>query len=63
LLYDDAVAKTHDAAAEVRIQNSEVRIIKRLHTAIDAEKSLYGLFALASMMPVNPSLHLNVIKC
>jgi len=44
----DAAAKTQDAAAEVRIQKSEARIIKELHAAIDAGKPLHGLFALAS---------------
>ena len=46
---EGAAAQTQDAAAEVRIQNSEARIIKGLHIAIDAGKPLLGLFAPASM--------------
>jgi hypothetical protein len=46
--FQDAAAKTQDAAAEVRIQNSEARIIKELQKANDVGKPLFGHFALGS---------------
>ena len=44
----DAAAKTQNAAAEVRTQNSEDRRIKELHAANHGGIPLHGLFALAS---------------
>ena len=51
----DAAAKIQDAAAEVRIQNSEDRRIKELHAAIDGGKPLQGLFALACCSRIGQS--------